>query len=103
MKTSTPFFNSCNNQNRRRKDGFTIIEVFIAVAVIALLTLVVIANFPKIGFQLAIPRAAYKFEQDFRRAQATSLSSPTFKDSEGVTHAVSGYGLYLDITQNNKQ
>jgi len=103
MKTSTPFFNSCNNQNRRRKDGFTIIEVFIAVAVIALLTLVVIANFPKIGFQLAIPRAAYKFEQDFRRAQAMSLSSPTFKDSEGVTHAVSGYGLYLDITQNNKQ
>lgn len=83
-------------------NGFTIIELLITVAIIVVLIAVTIPGFYKFKLNLSLSRVAYKFEQDLRRMQAKSLTSPLFEDGNGDTHKVGGYGIYVDIS-NNKE
>jgi len=79
------------------KKGFTLVEVVVVVAIVVLLPMVVIANFPRIKLQFALSRASYTFAQDLRKAQDRSLSSVEYKDSFGVIQAVDGYGIHIDM------
>jgi|GEM_PF-543035 len=82
--------------------GFSIIELLVVIAVIAALSVILIANFPQIRLQLSLSRVAYKFDQDLRRAQAMALASTQYVDAGGVSHAVKGFGLYVDLASTKK-
>ena len=94
---SKPFFKPRPCQHRHSA-GFGITESLAILAIIVALIAIVGANLSKAKSQLALSRVASMFEQNVRRAQAMSLSSPTF-----ALQPVSGYGVYLDISPNNKQ
>lgn len=77
--------------------GFTIIEMLVVVAIVAILPTIVIANFPKIKLQFALSRAVVRFAQDARATQDKSLASVQYKDTFGVQQPISGYGVYIDL------
>ena len=78
--------------------GFTIIELLMVIAIITILPVIVISNFPRVKLQFALSRAAHAFSQDARLAQDMALSSLPHKDSFGISQKVGGYGIYLDTT-----
>lgn len=80
-----------------KEKGFTIVELILTTAIIAALLLVGISNFPQIKLQFSLSRATYQLSQTIRRAQDMALSSVVYRDSGGVTQAVDGYGVFLDI------
>ncbi len=84
---------------KNKERGFTIIEMLVVIAIVAILPTVVIANFPRIRQQFALSRAAYAFAQDVRSTEGRSLSSNLYKDAEGNYQSVAGYGVYLDMSQ----
>ena len=78
--------------------GFTIVELVVVVAIIALFPLIVIPNFPQIKLQFALSRVSHKFAQDVRRAQSLTVSSTLYKDSLGNEQPINGYGIFVDVT-----
>ena len=80
-----------------KEKGFTIIELIVVIAIIALFLIIVISNFPSAKLQFTLSRVTYKFEQDLRRAQDMAFSQVEYKDSSGTVQEVSGYGVYVDI------
>lgn len=73
------------------KKGTTLVEIIVAITIIALFSVIVISNFPRIKSQFSLSRAAYRLAQDIRKAEDLGLSGAQFEDQE-----VSGYGLYVD-------
>jgi type II secretory pathway pseudopilin PulG len=82
--------------------GFTIIEVLVVAAMIVVFSIILISNFPQARLQFALSRAAYKFEQDVRKAQADAFSSTRYTDAEGNEMPLGGYGIHVDVTDNKK-
>ena len=80
-----------------KEKGFTIIEILVVVAIVSILPLIVISNFPQIKLQFAMLRVTYKFAQDLRRVQDLALSSVQYRDAFGVIQPIDGYGIYLNI------
>ena len=56
------------------KKGFTLVELLIVFAVIAILSSILVANFSEIRQQLALKRAAHKLAQDIRWAQEMAMA-----------------------------
>lgn len=81
-----------------KSKGFSTIELLVVIAIVSAFAIIVISNFPQINRQLALSRAAYKFDQDVRRAQNLAFSAGQFKDSLGNVQTVTGYGVYLDFS-----
>ena len=85
------------NQNFPKKNskGFTLIELIVVMAIIAIMTGIVFANYRNSQQQLALQRAASKLAQDVRRAQEMAMASEAFEGSipEG------GYGVYFTIIE----
>lgn len=80
------------------KEGFTVIEIMVAVAIISVLIAVVVSNFSSSRLQFSLPEVVYKFGQDVRRAQGLALAAAEYKDASGVSLPVDGYGVYVDLT-----
>jgi prepilin-type N-terminal cleavage/methylation domain-containing protein len=80
------------------KQGFTVIEIMVAVAIISVLIAVVVSNFSSSRLQFSLPEVAYRFGQDVRRAQGLALAAAEYKDASGVSLPVDGYGVYVDLT-----
>ncbi len=80
--------------------GFTVLEMIVVIAIIVALIAVTIPGFYQFKQSLSLSRVAYKFEQDLRRMQGISLTSPSFKDAGGGPHPVDGYGIYVDTSAN---
>ena len=80
--------------------GYTILELLVVVAIISVLSVMTISNFPQAKLQFSLSRVANQFEQDVRRAQQLALSSLEFTDSSDVVHSVKGYGVNM---LNNKE
>src|SRR5438105_589842 len=70
----------------------------VVITLIAVLLAVVVFNFPATKLQFSLSRVAYKFGQDVKKVQDLALSSTEYQDQSGQTYAVSGYGVYVDVS-----
>ncbi|MEK7503364.1 MAG: hypothetical protein AAB577_00015 [Patescibacteria group bacterium] len=77
--------------------GFTLIELIVITAIIALFTALTLPNYRGGSQQLTLQRSAHKLAQDFRMAEELALSSQKFGD---VTPQ--GYGIYFNKNQPNQ-
>jgi len=76
--------------------GITLVELVVVVFIIALFSLIVISDFPKIQKQFALSRVTYKLAQDLRSTQDLGLSGVPIADQNGKMITVKGYGIYVD-------
>ena len=75
--------------------GITLIEIVVVIFIIALFSMILISDFPKIQRQFALSRVTYKLAQDLRKTQDLGLSGVQIKDSQGNPIAAKGYGIYI--------
>jgi len=85
---------------KNSEKGITLVEIIITILIIALFTMITIANFPAIQKQYALSSATYKLAQDLRKTQDLGLSGVTLYDSAKKSIAVKGYGLYVNPTKS---
>jgi len=79
-----------------RKNGFTLLEITVVVAVIALLSTIFLANYRGGDKQYALLRASHKLSQDLRTVEEMALSSrKTPIEKFGGTFPKGGYGIYV--------
>ncbi|MEK7122202.1 MAG: type II secretion system protein [Patescibacteria group bacterium] len=76
-----------------KNKGFTIIEMLITTGVFALVTSMVLANYPKFSERLTLEQTAQKIALSFREAKIISL---TVGESETGTEIFPGYGVHFD-------
>ncbi len=76
--------------NSIKEKGITLVEIIIALFIIATFSLILVSDFPRIKQQYAVTRAAYKMAQDIKRVQDMSLSGVFSLDIPNIK----GYGFY---------
>lgn len=81
--------------------GVTLIEIVVAIFMVSILTIVFVANFPKVLRQFAVSRASYKLAQNLRRAEDLGLSG--VKVSGIGSTPKGGYGIYIDSSPGQNQ
>jgi len=91
------------NDSKNFEKGATLIEIVVALVIIAIFSLIVINDFPKIKKQFALSRAAYKLSQDIRRAEDYGFSGVRIIGSGGAVVDADGYGLYVNKLINDRQ
>lgn len=77
--------------------GITLIEIIFVIFMIALFSVVLVADFPRIQRQLALSRSTYKMAQNLRKTQDLGLSGVKIVDIFGQDIAVRGYGIFFDL------
>jgi prepilin-type N-terminal cleavage/methylation domain-containing protein len=83
--------------NFKQQKGFTLVEMLVVIAIIAILSVFFIPNFREGEAQMRLQRSANKLYQDFRRVQEMAISSrvcaecPLNPDSAPLR----GYGLAM--------
>lgn len=76
------------------KKAFTLVELAVIVSIVALMTVVLFANYGKNSDTFALERAGQKLSQDLRRTQEMAMSG-----TDRASYASSnGYGIYFDNT-----
>src|SRR3989344_7770766 len=90
-----------------RKRAFTLIEVVVVVGIMAIVSSLMLANFPRFNKQIAVNREAGKRALALRKAQSDALAvrefdpgNPLLKDDPFcLTPPVRfpGYGLFIDL------
>lgn len=83
-----------------QEKGITLVEIIIVVFIIALFSVILVANFPKILRQFALSRATYILAQDIRKAEDLGLSGVVVTNGETPAKpitTVKGYGLYINM------
>lgn len=90
-----------SSEQRNFRTGFTIIEMLITTGVFALITSMVLANYPKFSERLTLEQTAQKIALAFREARIISL---TVGESE-IKTKFPGYGVHFDVSGsgNNKR
>lgn len=83
-------------QNFLKKNlgGFTMIELFVVVSIIVLLSLIILPNYRASVSQLTLERSAHKMAQDIRRAAEMAMSA---KEWQGQIPS-GGYGVHLELS-----
>lgn len=81
----------------KRNKGFTLVELLVAVAIIAAISSVSLVYFRGGNKNWALTRATQFFSQDVRRASNMALSSPKIICS-GTAYEPKGYGIYFNST-----
>ncbi len=84
---------------KNSETGITLIEVIVTVAIVALFSVILISDYPKIQKQFALSRTAYRLAQNFRRAEDLGLSGSGTQtvDAKGEQTAATGFGIYVDL------
>jgi prepilin-type N-terminal cleavage/methylation domain-containing protein len=86
-----------NNLKRASSEkGITLIEMLIVIFIIALLSGILMVDFPKIKRQFALTRAVYRMNQDLRKIQDMGFSG---EQLEGISPK--GYGIYINLDDAN--
>jgi len=75
-----------------QKNGFTIIEMIVAVAIISIMAVLILANYNQGRSQLSVDGVAQALMADLRQAQSMALAGALTNDKYG------GYGIYSDNT-----
>lgn len=91
----------------RRALGFTLIELVVVIGVMAVISSLMLANFPRLNKQIAVEREAGKLALALRKAQSYALAvrefNPAFTDypfcDDPTKQPVKfpGYGLFLGV------
>jgi len=82
----------------KEQRGFTLLEITVVVAVIALLSTIFLANYRGGDKQYALLRASHKLSQDIRTIEEMALSSRKTPGGRfGETFPKGGYGIYVKI------
>jgi prepilin-type N-terminal cleavage/methylation domain-containing protein len=80
----------------KKQNGFTLLEITVVVAIIALLSTIFLANYRGGDKQYALLRASHKLAQDIRTIEEMALSSrKTPGEIFGGTFPRGGYGIYV--------
>lgn len=85
------------------KKGITLVEIIVVIFIIALFTIIMISDFPKMLRQLGLSRATYNFSQDLRKTQDLGLSGVKLSDINNQSISVKGYGIYINLSNSIKQ
>lgn len=85
--------------NKNFQGGITLVEVIVAIFIVAIFSAILIADYPKISRQFSLLRASHQLAQDLRRAEDLSLSGVL--GSSQALH-ISGYGVYIDLTNSTQ-
>lgn len=88
------FFKNIKNYNK----GITLVEIVIVIFIIALFSIILVTDFPKILRQLSLESSTYKLSQDLRSAQDLGLSGVTINNASGTKIPANGYGVYVDLS-----
>lgn len=87
--------------------GFTLIELVVVVGVMAVVSSLLLANFPRFSKQIAVEREAGKLALALRKAQSLALAvrefNPAFNDDPFCANPpvrFPGYGVFLDISDS---
>lgn len=75
--------------------GFTIIEMLITMGVFALISSMVLANYPRFSERLTLEQTAQKIALSFREAKIISLTVKEFEIGTGI---FPGYGVHFDAS-----
>ena len=75
------------------KKGFTLVELMVVIAIIALISVIVFANYREGEKQFSLQRSVHKLAQDIRRAQNMAMAAKEYSGcSTGYKY---GYGIRL--------
>lgn len=72
--------------------GFTLLEVMVVIGIVALITFLILANYPGINEALGVRRASEEIASSVRQVQAYGLGVKEFGTGSG---AFPGYGIYF--------
>jgi len=75
-----------------KKDGFTVLEMMIVLGIVAMISSVVLANYPAFNERLGVRRAAEDIASSVRQVQAYGLGVKEFGTGSGN---FPGYGIYF--------
>lgn len=87
-----------------KKSGFTLIELIVSVAVIALVTGIFLANYNSTNRRTDLTMTAQELVADIRMAQNYSLGLARYGLSGSTNVPLGGWGVHFDLTNfgNNK-
>lgn len=80
------------------KNGFTLLELIVVIAIIILFSGIVLANYRVGGRGYALLRSAQKLAQDIRRVEEMAISAKEFQGA----YPEGGYGIYFSLTQPDR-
>lgn len=81
------------------KNGFSLIELLVAISIIVILTSILVANFPKGREQFVLQRVAHKLIQDLRRVQEMSMSAR--EEICPSSQKANGFGVHFNQSSPN--
>ncbi|MCX6800204.1 MAG: prepilin-type N-terminal cleavage/methylation domain-containing protein [Candidatus Falkowbacteria bacterium] len=84
---------------KKNQKGFTLVELLVSTAIIALMSALFFANYRHGGVGVDLSGTVHKLASDIRVAQNYSLGTKKFN---GVTPS-GGWGVHFDLANNNKQ
>ncbi len=79
--------------------GFTLIELVVTMAIMALITTVTLANHSKFGGQVMLRNLAYEMALIIREAQAYGVS---VRKADNITDFESGYGIHFNANNTTQ-
>ena len=82
---------------KKKKTGFSLIELAVVVSIISILSVIVAANYRAGERQLALQRSAHQVAQDIRRAQAMAMGAVKCPPNipACANQIPPGYGIHL--------
>jgi prepilin-type N-terminal cleavage/methylation domain-containing protein len=81
--------------------GFTIIELLVVTGIFAMMTTLVLANYPRFNAQIILENTAYEVALEVRQAQSFGLG---VREAAAAAGTFPGYGVRIpDITVDNTQ
>lgn len=86
---------TCFSFYKKYKKGFTLIELTIAMAIMAIMTTVMFSNYPESITRLELANTSHKIALLVREAQVRGSAI------DSKSNLVSGYGVYANITSEN--
>jgi prepilin-type N-terminal cleavage/methylation domain-containing protein len=86
----------------KKTRGFTVLELLVTVAIMATVSGVVIANYPKLNSQLTLQLVANDVALSIRQAQQYALGALQRGQGPGSV-LITTYGIHFDITGGNNR